>query len=468
MLLPARRTGASFRDARQSISLQVFASVYCLYTVFDIFFINERFGFNPASFLISGLSMWLIWTGASYALALLALFSVIGILAVLPSSSNHLFMAMFLHAGVLIAALKGILHGGNRLQVNSVIYANIAPFGRVLLLVMYFWGTFHKLNTQFLDAGLSYATLLLHYFPFLPASFADNSALQGAAIYGTLAIEAAALVMLAFCNGKRHFAFILCVLFHLLISVNLFRNFIPFSMLTLILCTFYIHPFTIVGMRRQAFWVGVLMLRWRMIAAAVAIAVLAVAALFSKMDAGVVVGILFWIWMPVAALVLGLAIVCFLSYQHRRSWLHFVAPGLSLNVLVAVFFINCAAPYIGLKNGQSLDMFSNLITENGQSNHLIVRRPVYLFPYLDNTVNIIETSHPDLAGVLDPSIEVSWFIVQYHMARRPDEMIVYEQGGLRHSYLDGIPPDLADEWRKPVWLYKLLNFDPVVREGRAV
>jgi len=53
-----------------------------------------------------------------------------------------------------------------------------------------------------------------------------------------------------------------------------------------------------------------------------------------------------------------------------------------------VFFMNCWAPYLGLKTSQSVNMFANIRLEGGVSNHLIMRNAPGPFTYLEDIVEI--------------------------------------------------------------------------------
>ena len=76
------------------------------------------------------------------------------------------------------------------------------------------------------------------------------------------------------------------------------------------------------------------------------------------------------------------------------------------------------SPYIGLGTGSVLAMFSGLHTEEGVSNHYIVRKPVPLFPYQDKVVYIEEAQNPSLIAVADDEQGVVIFDFQRHITSR--------------------------------------------------
>ena len=68
------------------------------------------------------------------------------------------------------------------------------------------------------------------------------------------------------------------------------------------------------------------------------------------------------------------------------------------NIATIILVLNSLTTYVGLKSNADLGMFSNMRTEWGESNHYIIQKPLYLFPYLkkENYIQVKETIHPDL------------------------------------------------------------------------
>jgi hypothetical protein len=89
-----------------------------------------------------------------------------------------------------------------------------------------------------------------------------------------------------------------------------------------------------------------------------------------------------------------------------RLWRHWVfAPGprASLRVTddvmlvgLGLLVLTAATPYLGLKSRASLTMFSNVRTEPGHWNHLLVPEQVRLFDWQDGDVHFLGSDDPAL------------------------------------------------------------------------
>jgi hypothetical protein len=336
-------------------------------------------------------------------------------------------------------------------------YELFGPCGRFLLLTMYFWATFHKINADFLNPEISYGTLLLKHFAFLPEQFVQHPFSQYAAIYGTLVLEGGIILLLAF-KKTRYWGMSLGVVFHMLLSVNLYRNYICFSVLSFALHFFFLSPGCLERYKNSALG--------RFLEKPSRYLLKNALKLFFPLLMLAACGLLEWI--PV-----GLTICAFVLYydwgvgfpKDNKNYL--IAPVFSLNALAVFFFISCASPYIGLKNGQVISMFSNLKMEAGYSNHVLIRKPLYIFDNLRHPVKILHTTHPDLMPHQDKPYDLAAFVVEYHMARSPGAAIRYVQDNKVHDYPNGIPEYLREQWEKPLLLFKLLSFQGVDLDGRG-
>ena len=67
-----------------------------------------------------------------------------------------------------------------------------------------------------------------------------------------------------------------------------------------------------------------------------------------------------------------------------------------LLIFPAIIFINGLFPHIGLKNIQVLAMFSNLQTEGGKTNHLLIPSSFQIFNNLEDLVSIKRSNHKTL------------------------------------------------------------------------
>ena len=151
----------------------------------------------------------------------------------MPYVPTHAFMEMFMFFGIFLCYMGPALRQRTLNPELSLIYQIFAPLGRWLLILMYFFGTFHKLNPVFLNPVTSCAILFLEGPPF---SYAWQQApwLQYGAIYGVLVIEFAAMLMLL-TRRFKYFGVITGVSLHLIIGISAVGTLAHFSTFALAL-----------------------------------------------------------------------------------------------------------------------------------------------------------------------------------------------------------------------------------------
>jgi hypothetical protein len=133
--------------------------------------------------------------------------------------------------------------------------------------------------------------------------------------------------------------------------------------------------------------------------------------------------------------------------------------------------INGASPYLGLKTQTAWSMFSNLRTEGGYSNHLIVRHPYYLAGYQTDLVEIRRSSDPRLSVFQDSGYLIPYFELRRYLSlHRPSSPVaaglVYMRNGTRITVSK--PEDDPELFTPPNYiLRKLLSFRPVPSARRG-
>lgn len=392
-------------------------------------------------------------------LFLAALTALLESYAYFPSTSNSLIMSFVLNLIIVAGYLVSVVQSKNFLIKTEIFYKNFAPAGRFLLLTMYFFGTFHKINSGFLDPDTSYAVVLLKYFKFLPVEFIQNTFVQYSAIYGTFIIEAG-IILLLLLPKYRYFGVLIGILFHMLLSLNYFSVYQHFTCLSIALHFLFLSPNCLT--------------RFEEIRAKMKISKMALYGVFWLYMTGITLATIYYIradgsltesrflWLPIGLLISLFVIACdFKQTNLEAGHNYYLSKSWAVNIIAFLFFVSCFSPFIGLKNEQVLSMFSNLRTGDGYSNHLIIRQPYYLFDNLTHPVNVLATTHPDLKKHKGKKAGRSPFIIEYQMARRPEEGILYKQEGIIYDYSGGISPELQQQWKKPTFLYKMLSFRPI-------
>lgn len=386
----------------------------------------------------------------------------------LPVSSNNQTIAMFMNTGIVIAVGGEMVRHRSTAIDRDVPYEQLRVIARALLAVMYFYGIFHKINTDFLDPVGSCATAL--YQPLArPFGLENNIVGIYGAIAATFVIEGIAIVCLYW---RRFFWLGLAVSlpFHYLIPISGYSWYMDFSSLVFALYMLSVPREVHAGLystgvslvrgvsRRRAGTSAGLALggAW----AVAAVLVLGLAASYPGRSDGLV-----WhsVWLLVWTLFGGVAMVLIMRaalLEHpyspptqalRQRWWVYAVP--------ATLFLASASPYVGLKTESSIAMFSNLHTEGGVTNHLLFARPPYLFDYQQRTVRVLDSSS---AALRDRARDPDFGLVEHDLAMRlignPAMWISYQMDGRRYERVTAA----TFTGHRPTWLErKLLAFKPI-------
>jgi len=387
----------------------------------------------------------------------------------MPVAGNNKMIAAFMNAGILMICAHALLRYGNTAQMRENIYENMRVTARALLAVMYFYGIFHKINTDFLDPRVSCAVAL--YMP-LADGFGLQHSLTGKylAIWSTFIVEAIAIVSLYW---KRWFAvgLLLALMFHFVIPISVYSWYMDFSSLVLALYILSVprevserfyeicaRMFRLLrdrfGMLGQALPFGIVI--------AGAVTLVGVLSVFSPQSsiapshAYQSVWVLIWVvYGGVTMLLLADAAI------NHLPWRGTVAPRrpLWLYAVPATLFILCTAPHLGLRTEASIAMFSNLHTEAGVSNHLLITQPLPWFPYQSEVAMIKASSDPDLQHFADRNQGLVMFSLKERLRKQPEQWVTYELNGVR--YEKATAQSLGAFTHASFWERKLLIFKHV-------
>ena len=392
-----------------------------------------------------------------------------------PETGQPPFLAFFLMLSILGSALYLYFAEGE--VTREKMYALYAPAGRWLLIIMYFWGTFHKINTDFLNPDSSCATLLMRSLNYMvPLGLAEALWVQLLAIYGTLILETAVMVMLLI-PSQRYNARILGLCFHILIGFSYFRDYRGFSILAIALHALFVpagstEKFSKMwgntmrwAKERTAPWLWMwwtgdkTTVPWSALCVCGSLLVVLVVFTFNAFLWGVLCLSIF-LWM----------LLCTrpsLVVYRTQTFKKYFRPAVpSLLLIPFTYFVLCAMPYVGLKTGQALNMFSNLYTERGYSNHYFFPKPPYLFDYQKNVVKVTKMNDQKMPeGPLDPVIRRPVGMVYYKfvdmLRKNPGVYVEYQvnDGETRVYKGDGNIPDL--DILLPYPFHKFFSFNPV-------
>jgi hypothetical protein len=334
-----------------------------------------------------------------------------------PLHPNHIVFSWIVN-GTLLAALVMVVVKSKDISETDLAsrwYAAFAPWVCIELCVLYFFTVFHKLNVSYFDVDWSCAARLhleIHdRFSLLP----DAKWALYAAIYGTLIIEVAIPLLLLF-RRTRVTGVLLGLLFHGLLALHPHAGLISFSSTMTALFTAFLPLSTAMTLKprneiRKA-W------RWGLFA----LGVFLVLWIFRKLLPGLrlegmvtqawkagFVGFFTYLAFGLAMFIRSLKTTRSEIQTRPGSWrTHPWLAGFTLLLLVNGF-----GPYFGLRTQTSFTMFSNLHTENGTCNHLIVPSGIQITNWQYDVVEIIDSNEPDLIRARDNGL----FVVYLELRR---------------------------------------------------
>ena len=359
----------------------------------------------------------------------------------LPVASNNKTISAFMNGAVLVVLGVLVARGLRGETLRETAYEHLRVIARGLLAVMYIYGIFHKINTDFLHPDVSCAVGL--YKPLAaPFGLSDNLIGRYLSIYITFIVETITIVGLYW---RRFFAVgLICgLVFHYVIPISAFSWYMDFSSLVLALYALSI-PKAVSG-KLYADAVQILrpvrkrlgrlaVLAPGLMVAAAAVAVVLMVSLGQPHREFIMV--YHSVWIVVWSMVGGVAIVAMtraaiehLPYEGPRSprqpaWLYLI-PG--------AMFLMCLSPYVGLKTESSVNMFSNLHTEGGVSNHLLLPKPPYLFGYQKDLARLLDSSDPYIDHLAAQDQYMVMLSLKEYLRKRPNVWVTYESNGQLHS-----------------------------------
>jgi hypothetical protein len=434
----------------------VFAFVYGLYLIaHHIYLFNgtgfDKFGLSISSIFLAGGFALILWPQRGYAFVFAATMHFLQTLWLMPIHSNHTIISLFLAFGF-VAAYAHVALRTRAVIVNGAGYFEaFAPLGRWLLIIMYFYGTLHKVNTDFLNPLTSCAVSIWQRYGF-PHAIAESPIIHSTTMYGTLLVETTAIILLL-TRRFRWWGIILGITFHGFLGFVPPGKIVAYSLLAIALHSLFLPQDALDRFARGTLWRRLNRLLTRLLPRFIIItSSIAIAALLP--------------WQVTWALLLLLIVFFIFAYGSERKhvtaqvkpWL--VSPASLVNVIALLFFLNGVSPYLGFKTGQTISMFSNLITEGGRSNHLLVPN-IQIFDYQHRIATIIKTDQPILAKWRSEGYKMVEYQVLDYLERTPGTQATFIVDGTTYRHTPTRPlATIVD--LPPRWLRKLMVFRPVI------
>ncbi len=420
MTQQANKQGSQTGPGHATVFIWLFAvSAIWHYTSSSPDIVNYWFRYNPLITPLVFLSIVSAFIAACYptkiwAVMVMCIGQLIAILLRFPFVADHLVMELFLNLSILISFLYLAIKK-RKLSVSvDEMFAIFSPIGRWLLIIMYFYGTFHKFNPGFMSMESSCAVPFVNGFPFLQ-DLLPPGWLEYTAIYGTLILESIAMFLL-FSSRSKYYGMLLGMSFHFIIGISGYGTLAHFSAFALALHTLFLPSGFGQRIVNEPLVPALLKSAPNFRIATVLLVVLQVvfALHLATTRQGVLVNSLF------AIFAISLMFLVFKYGQMRKEDAPYrlKSPLLALNTLPIWFFLHCMSPYIGLGTGGTMAMFSGLRTEGGISNHYIVREPIGLFPYQDKIVYVERATNPSLQKISEGKQAAVMFDLQRHITYR--------------------------------------------------
>ncbi len=349
-------------------------------------------------------------------LLIASVLTVISVLLEIPGTGNHWVVAGL----VSLAALATV---GRSQQ--------FFPAARLILLVFYSFAAFAKLNRGFFDptvsCGVFYANQWLDGFgigPLPPTSWADSLAIWGPAL-----IELTIPVLLLW-RRVRPYGVLAGTAFHTVISFDLNQHFFDFT--AVLLPLFFLFTADDTAKRIDEHWQRVPP-RTRRLAAiglsGMAILLVLMAVVTSNsVSRSVLTQLPFLVWVPFSLWWL-YGLIRFRAPGQGLSWS--VRPAAALVVIITM--LNGITPYTEVKTAYSYNMYANLVTAGGESNHFLIRRTWPLREGYQDPVRIIESSDPGLREYASRGYLIAYPEFRNYLVNKPDTSVTYTRGEARFT-----------------------------------
>jgi hypothetical protein len=363
------------------------------------------------------------------------------VLAEMPFTGNHWVVAG-------LASLAIILTGGNPGRYFLAL--------RWIFVIFYGFAAFAKLNSGFFDPSVSCAVFYanqsldgLGLGP-IPASSSTRNLL----IWLTAAIELAVVPLLVI-RRTRFAGLVLATAFHLLISFDLNQHFYDFTAVLIALLISFLPERTAAQLIRPLPGIWWRSGRVALIALSVFLVVIAVLP-SNNATLAILERLPFVAWSPIALYGFYRLVRSGHSGDQLDWRLGWVAGGV---VLLTLF--NGITPYTEIKTAYGFNMYANLFTAQGRSNHFLIRNTVPLRDDYVDPVEIIESSDPGLEIYEDMGYLIAYPQFRRYLAAKPTTAVKYRRGSEEYELTGSSPPpDPGPSWWRFFPLRALDTHDP--------
>lgn len=357
----------------------------------------------------------------------------------MPLVVNHWLLLGLTTVGLAAGLVLAAVRRREWLADPGGIYRRLAPVVRIQVLLVYLFAVVAKLNTDFLDPALSCgAAMSGDLLATGPVSLYGGWQ-DWPAIAGTLLIETLLPIGLLV-RRTRVATIVLGGTFHTALAIG---GHVPFSGFAFAFYALFLpddFPRRLRALRASSPAVAAVAARAQAFAQSrlafpllggAWIAISAATTYGSEDLVYGVVGRLAVVVFVAYALLLGILLVLCLRQGGPSAYapgtLRLAHPVWALAPLLVV--LNAATPYLGLKTQSAFTMYSNLQTEEGHWNHVLIPESVRVFDMQDDMVEVVRSSDDRLAEAAE---EGTWLIehdFRAYVSRRPELSVTYRHGG---------------------------------------
>lgn len=343
----------------------------------------------------------IVWPGRRLLLVGSAL-AVVSVLGEIPRLGNH-----WLLAG--LGGMAILLHRGRGESLGTTL--------RWIFVSFYIFAAFAKLNEGFLDPTTSCAVFYANQ-SLTSWGIATINPLIGPAstVVGLTLLTELSVVPLLFWRRSRWFGVLLASLFHGVISLDLSQHFYDFTAVLFFFLSWFVEPG--VQPRRQTDG----LVRWLLAPLAILLVVLSVLPPTEESVRIITIGA-FLLWIPF--LIYWMTLVWRRRDSRQVRWR--IAPAGML--VIALAGLNGLTPYTELKTAYGFNMYSNLVTANGRTNHLLVPQTFPLRDGYRGPVQIVRSSDPGLDLYRERGYLIAYPEFQRYLVGR-DVAVTYIRNGV--------------------------------------
>ena len=401
---------------------------------------DQRPGWMPPTATLTVIQLGLILAAAAVLLgwrrrsALLVLCLLIPVSAWFeaPVVGNHWVLA----AMVSLAYVVAVAVSARSREGAAGTWRRFAPAARLTVAVAYAFAAFAKLNTDFFDPAVScavfYSDQLVQSWGLGGLSVAGRPGLGVATAVAAATVELSVAALLVIPRTRR-WALLVALPFHWLLAMDFSQHFWDFSSVLFAGFLLFADDATIDAVSERLTWLGTAVrpavARGTAVLAALVVALVAGAVLAPALPAvrglAVVGGHAVWV---VAGTTAAAIVVLSVLRTRPSARPQTLRPAGIVLVVPVLAILNGLTPYLEVKTGFGWNMYSNLRTVAGESNHLLVRSTLDMAGLQNDRVQILDASDKGLAPLIGSDFEVVYSEFREYAHSFPDASVTYRRG----------------------------------------